>query len=107
MLLQRPVIATGYSATQEFVTDVTGYPVGYDLVAVKDGEYPFPQGQVWAAPDVSHAAWLMRRLQDNPGAAKTRIANAFQYMRQYHSHAAVGRLMAERLRQLSPSLQKL
>ena len=38
MLLAKPVIATGYSGSEEFLTDATGYPVGYQLVPVREGD---------------------------------------------------------------------
>jgi glycosyltransferase involved in cell wall biosynthesis len=102
MLLHIPVIATGYSASRELITDTTGYPVGYELVAVRDGEYPFPEGQVWAAPDVAHAAWLMRRLYEEPRRADPLVAQAALYLREHHSRTAVGRLQRARLRLLAP-----
>jgi glycosyltransferase involved in cell wall biosynthesis len=105
MLLEKPVIATDYSASQEFVTDATGYPVGYQLVPVREGEYPFPEGQVWAAPDEAQAAWLMRRLYDAPREADQRVARAAAYLRQHHNRATIGRLQAARLRFLATSLQ--
>jgi glycosyltransferase involved in cell wall biosynthesis len=33
MLLERPVIATDNSASEELVTDATAYPVGYELAS--------------------------------------------------------------------------
>ena len=105
MLLNKPVIATDYSASREFVTDLTGYPVGYHLVPVCKDEYPFPEGQVWADPDVAHAAWLMGRLYNQPRQADPLVAQAAAHLRQHHSRAAVGRLQSARLRLLLPSLQ--
>ena len=54
---------------------------------------------------MEQAAWLMRRLYDNPRRADQRVANAALYLKQHHSRAAVGRLQAARLRLLTPSLQ--
>jgi len=102
MLLEKPVIATGYSASREFLSDATGYPVGFQLVPVGDGEYPFHEGQVWASPDLPHAAWLMRRLRDSPGCAAPRVARAAHHMRANYSRAHVAQLQASRLRILSP-----
>lgn len=58
------VITTGYSGNVDFCrlpqfaqqVDL----VRYRLVKVKDGQYPYAQGQVWANADVRHAASLMR-----------------------------------------------
>jgi len=104
MLLGKPVIATNYSASREFVTEATGYPVGCQLVPVREGEYPFHEGQVWAEPDIAHAAWLMRRLRDDPTRAKLRVARATDYLREQHSRIAVAHRQVARLRSLVPSL---
>ena len=104
MLLGKPVIATGYSASREFLTDATGYPVGYQLVPVREGEYPFHEGQVWAAPDVAHAAWLMRSLQEDPTRALPRVTQAANHLKEHHSRIAVARKQIARLRALVPSL---
>jgi glycosyltransferase involved in cell wall biosynthesis len=98
MLLCKPVIATGYSASRELVTEETGYPVGYELVPVQDGEYPFPAGQRWAAPDISHAAWIMRRLRNEPSRAAQRVFNGQEYIRHHHGRASVGKLQVSRMR---------
>jgi glycosyltransferase involved in cell wall biosynthesis len=101
MLLGKPVIATGYSATREFLKPSTGYPVDYTLVELKPGDYPHAEGQVWANPDVFHAAWLMRRLRDNPSQAEPVVEQANLHVRQNHSRTRVSGLQAARLRQLT------
>lgn len=98
MLLGKPTIATGYSASRELVTEETGYPVGYQLVPVKDGEYPFAAGQKWAAPDIAHAAWIMRGLRNDPTRAAGRVVKGQDYLRRYYSRTAVAELQARRLR---------
>lgn len=100
MLLGKPVIATGYSASQELVTEKTGYPVSYQLVPVADGEYPFAAGQKWAEPDIAHAAWIMRRLCDSPARSEGIVVSGQDYLRRYYSHAAVAELQLKRLRTL-------
>ncbi len=98
MLLGKPVIATGYSAVREFLTPRTGYPVEFALVPVADGDYPFPDGQIWAEPDVGHAAWLMRRLHHEPRRADALAASARELVARNHGRAQVGRLQRRRLR---------
>jgi glycosyltransferase involved in cell wall biosynthesis len=101
MLLGKPVVATGYSASREFLGPETGYPVDYTLVALQPDDYPFAEGQVWANPDVSHAAWLMRRLRHDPAQAAPLVARAGRHLRQNHSRVRVAGLQAARLRQLA------
>jgi glycosyltransferase involved in cell wall biosynthesis len=102
MLLGKPVIATDYSATTEFVTPQTGLAVDYRLVPVQDGEYPFGEGQVWAEPDVAHAAWQMGRVFTDAKAelVASMIARAREHIRRNHGRARVGQLQARRLRRL-------
>jgi glycosyltransferase involved in cell wall biosynthesis len=67
MLLGRPVVATDWSATAEFLDDATAAPVPARLVPVEDprGVYAVP-GASWAEPDVDAAAAWLRRLADDP-----------------------------------------
>ena len=100
MLLGKPVIATDYSATREFVTNQTGYPVGYHVVPVPEGDYPFATGQVWAKPDVAHAAWHMRRLAEQPAIAAGKVIQARAHLQQNHSRINVALLQIQRLQDL-------
>lgn len=61
MMLGKPVIVTGYSGNLDFTTPGTSALVDYRLRLLNDEEYPFGAGKTWAEPDVSHAAWWMRR----------------------------------------------
>lgn len=66
MLLRRPVVATNWSATAEFIDETTGVPVGYTLVPAQDprGVFESP-GAVWAEADVGQAAAALRMLADS------------------------------------------
>ncbi len=100
MVLGKPVVATDYSGTTEFVSPRTGYPVDFRLIAVNDGEYPFAAGQVWADPDVRHAAWLMSRVVDHPQEARERAEQAKSHMHRRFGAAHVAGLQRQRLREL-------
>jgi len=104
MLLEKPVIATDYSATREFLSEETGYPVGYELVPVGEGEYAFSEGQIWANADVAHAAWLMRYLHEDTARAASKLLRARAHLQQNYSRAFVAESQAQRLRALAPSL---
>lgn len=62
------VLTTGYSGNVDFCqlpqfaqqVDL----VRYRLVKVKEGQYPYAHGQVWANADVRHAASLMRKVME-------------------------------------------
>lgn len=61
LLLGLHVITTGFSGNLEYCQGRNDVDlVGYDLVQVKPGQYPFGRGQWWAEPDVEDAAKKMR-----------------------------------------------
>jgi glycosyltransferase involved in cell wall biosynthesis len=97
MALAKPVIATDYSATTELVTPKTGYPVDYRLVPVQAGQYPFYEGQVWAEPDIDHAAWFMRRIFEDQEAAIKRAHAARRHLASKYGLDACAQRMRERL----------
>jgi glycosyltransferase involved in cell wall biosynthesis len=100
MALGKPVIGTDYSGNTDFLTEKTGFPVSYRLVAVAPGAYPGHEDQVWAEPDVEHAAWLMRQVVGGNGNAAERADAGRRYMAENHSAAAVGRKCRDRLARL-------
>ena len=62
MALGKPVISTNWSATAEFVDASNGCPVDFTLTTLAQSHGPYSKGQVWADPDVAHAASWMQRL---------------------------------------------
>lgn len=64
------VIATGYSGNMDFCQPPHCDLVRYRLVKVRKGQYPYGEGQVWAEPDVDHAAGLMRQFAARPAPRK-------------------------------------
>ncbi|MGI4795428.1 MAG: glycosyltransferase [Janthinobacterium lividum] len=98
MVLGKPVISTDYSATTELVSPGTGYPVDYRLIPVRDGEYPFHEGQHWADADVEHAAWQMREVFGNPQGVAERVAAARAHLRANYGQAVVSGRQNARLR---------
>jgi glycosyltransferase involved in cell wall biosynthesis len=76
MLLRRPVIATDWSATSEFLDTRCGLPIGYRLVPAQDPRQVFEApGAVWAEADVDQAAMSLRELADSP-ARRTALGGA-------------------------------
>jgi glycosyltransferase involved in cell wall biosynthesis len=68
MLLNKPVVATAWSGTVDFIDDTCGIPVPARLVPAVDprGVFDAP-GALWAEPDIAAAAAALRRLADDPG----------------------------------------
>jgi glycosyltransferase involved in cell wall biosynthesis len=97
MALGKPVIGTAYSGNLEFMDDTVSLLVDHGLTPVRTSEYPFPDGQVWAEPDVEQAARHMRRLVDEPAFARALGERARDRMREEFSARAVGAGIARRL----------
>lgn len=68
MLLGRPVIATDFSGTTDFLDSTNGVPIPYRLIAACDprGVFEAP-GAEWAEADTGEAAKALQRLADNAG----------------------------------------
>ncbi|MCQ8241430.1 glycosyltransferase family 4 protein [Rhizosaccharibacter radicis] len=71
MLLGKPVVATDWSATTEFLDSGCGWPIGYRLVPAVDprGVFQAP-GAVWADASVPDAAIALRVLAEDAGRRK-------------------------------------
>ncbi len=93
MSLGKPVIGTAYSGNMEFMDAGNSCLVGYRLVDVGPGEYPFPDQQVWAEPDLDHAVHHMRRLVDDPAYAADLGERARADIRTRLSVEAIGELI--------------
>lgn len=101
MAIGKPVIVTNYSGTTDFAKPENSFLVDYTLIPVKEEEYPHWCGQVWADPDVEQAAWMMRRLFDNPGSGTQKGRLAKQFISQNFSPLKSGQNYVARLKQLS------
>lgn len=64
------VICSGYSGNVDFCRPPHADLVRCRLVELRADQYPHATGQVWAEPDVGHAAELMRRFVATPAAAR-------------------------------------
>jgi glycosyltransferase involved in cell wall biosynthesis len=111
MYLGKPVIATGYSGNLDFMDRDNSLLVDYRMVPLREGDYPFWQGQQWADPDVDHMAALMRRVFDDRGFASRIGAVAAASIRRTHSKAAcaaavTARLAAARQTERQPGLRR-
>ncbi len=72
MLLGKPVVATGWSATAEFLDESCGVPVPYRLVPADDprGVFMAP-GACWAEADTGAAAAALRALAESATARES------------------------------------
>ena len=65
MFYGKPVIATGYSSNTEFMNVGNSFLVKYKLIPIQEDCGPYKKGNVWAQPDIEHAADLMRYVFNN------------------------------------------
>ena len=96
MLLGKQVIATGFSGNMDFCREPRVALVRHQLRALEPGEYYWGDGQVWAEPDIDHAAELMRSVRENPRDVSD-PGHDF-------SPEAVGRMYARRLEEIRVGL---
>ena len=59
----RPVVTTHYGGVTDFIHAHTAFPVGYELVPVKRGQYPHARGQHWAEPNLAEAVKQLRWIE--------------------------------------------
>lgn len=97
MALGKPVIATDYSGSADFLGPGTGYPVPYRLVELPQAIGPYEKGAIWAEPDIDAASRAMRSVFEDREEARRRGAAAAEAIERCYGGAAVGRRMAERL----------
>jgi glycosyltransferase involved in cell wall biosynthesis len=103
MSLGKPVIGTAYSGNMEFMDAANSCLVGYRLVEVGADEYPYPEGQVWADPDLDQAAFHMRRLVADRAYAAALGERARTHMRTAFGTAAVGERIEHELSRILTS----
>jgi hypothetical protein len=101
MLLGVPVVTTDFGGSRDFATPFNAWPVDWRARAIGPGHDPYPPDGVWAAPDVEHAAALLRTVRGAPEEAARRAARAREDVAREHAPAAAGAAMVARLRRLA------
>jgi glycosyltransferase involved in cell wall biosynthesis len=101
MFLGKPVIATDWSATAEFVNVHNGCPVRAPLVTLDRNHGPYAKGSIWADPDPEHAAAHMRRLFEDPTLAARLGAAARETIRARFAPAVIGARYRRRLESIA------
>lgn len=101
MLLGKPTILTNYSGITDYANDLNSCLVNYSLIPVQIGQYVDTLDQVWADPDIEHAAWHMRSLVTNFDLADKLGKEAQSFMHTHFSPVRCGFNYRRRLLELS------
>lgn len=101
MYLGKPVISTDWSATAEFVHAANGCPVRARLVTLERNHGPYAKGQIWADPDVDHAAEHMCALFADRALCARLGAAARATIEERFSPAVIGARYRRRLEALA------
>ncbi len=97
MYLGKPVIATDWSASSEYLNTSNGCPVSAALTVLDRNVGPYSQGQTWAEPDISHAAEWMERVYSNPELGASLGREAQRTVEQRFSPVVIGARYRKRL----------
>jgi glycosyltransferase involved in cell wall biosynthesis len=97
MRMGKPVIATDYSGNRDFLTGSNGFPVRYTLVQLEHDYGPYQADNVWAQPDVEHAASLMRYVLDHPDESGCRAQQAMYDIEAMYGAQAIATRITQRL----------
>jgi glycosyltransferase involved in cell wall biosynthesis len=97
MVRGKPVIATNYSGNTDFMSSANSFPVDYKLVPIRQQFGDYDRGELWAEPDVQHAAALMRTVHEQRDAAAEIGECGRQTILRDLSPAAIGKTVLNRL----------
>jgi glycosyltransferase involved in cell wall biosynthesis len=104
MALGKPVIATDYSGSRDFVDEATGFPVPFRPVTLDQAVGPYETGTRWAEPDEEQAAATLRRVVEDLPEARRRAEVGQRRVASRYGLEPVGRRVRERLEQLTARL---
>jgi glycosyltransferase involved in cell wall biosynthesis/SAM-dependent methyltransferase len=105
MALGKPVVATGWSGNLEFMSEETSYLVRHGMTTLERDHGPYPAGAEWAAPDLAHAAELMRRVFDDREAAAAVGERARRSIIEHHGTEPTAEFIRQRLRAIGNEVE--
>jgi glycosyltransferase involved in cell wall biosynthesis len=100
MLLGKPVIVTAHSGNMDFTLHDNAALVPARLRTVRQGEYPYGAGQLWADPDIDAASEAMRRMIADRTWREGLAERGQAFIAHAHSPQAVGEAWSRRLEAL-------
>jgi glycosyltransferase involved in cell wall biosynthesis len=106
MAAGKPVVATDYSGSADYLDETTGFPVRWKYMELPRTIRDYARGTRWAEADEAHAAELLRRVFEDHDEAARRADRGRRRVFELYSSSAVGRRIAERLDALRLRLPK-
>ncbi|MCM3626009.1 glycosyltransferase [Paenibacillus glycanilyticus] len=100
MYLGKPVIATNWSGNTEFMNSGNSCPVSFQLVNIGQDWGPYKSHQIWAEPNVRHAADYMQRLVSDVRWRESIAASGMRTIHNEFSPAVIGQKIKSRLKEL-------
>jgi hypothetical protein len=97
MALGKPAIATGYSGNLEFMTPDNSFLGQARRMQVGPEREPYPATSYWSEPDLAAASELLRFVYYHREEALARGVRAADDIRAFHSAAAGGTIVRDRL----------
>jgi glycosyltransferase involved in cell wall biosynthesis len=97
MARSKPCIVTNYSGNTDFANSLNAMPIGFSMVRVRRGEYPFGEGQWWADPDTEEAVRAMRKLADSSTLRERLGEAARRHIQHALSPRSIGAAISARL----------
>lgn len=105
MAIGKPVIATDYSGSADYLDESTGFPVRWRTMTLSRGLRDYDAGTRWAQPDEEHAVERLRCVFTNPDEARRRGEAARRTIAQRYDPGVIGRQVAARLVELRRRLE--
>jgi glycosyltransferase involved in cell wall biosynthesis len=106
MYLGKPVITTAYSGNMDFTRPNNSFLVDYTMEPVGPGCAPYHPDCRWAEPCLESAIEQMRLVYESSEVSAKRAQAGAQFIRQFYSPEAIGRLIRERLTYIAQATGK-
>ena len=100
MSLGKPVIMTRWSGNLDLMTTDNSCGVDYKLIRVVEKSGPYLPGQIWAEPDIDHAAFYMKKLRSDKLYYSQISKQAKKFISDHFSPEGIGKLIKERIDQI-------
>lgn len=101
-----PVITLPFGGLSRFISPETAFPVSYQLVELAKDHFPYPQGFVWADPDLDSLTENLRLVLEHPEEATCRARSARRQVMDYFCSPLLIESYREQLQRLSALTQR-